>query len=65
MSEPGVIEGTLSEDRKEFTGTWMETGKLRLTLSDDGTVFNGTYGFGSEDHINDPIDDSWNATRNI
>ncbi len=63
LSEPGVLEGIVSEDGKEFTGIWTETGKLLFTLSDDANSFNGTYGFGEETQMEGSVDDSWNGTR--
>jgi hypothetical protein len=63
LEEPGVIEGTLSVDETEFTGTWKEFGGLKYILSEDAMFFNGTYGFGTADSMDDSKDDSWNGTR--
>ena len=40
-----IIEGTISEDGKVLSGTWIQEGPFELTLSDDATYFNGTFGF--------------------
>lgn len=56
------IAENVSEDGKTIKGTWKENGQLNFTLSDDGTFFNGTYGFSSDDSM-DSVDDSWNGTR--
>ncbi|PKL59616.1 MAG: hypothetical protein CVV33_06900, partial [Methanomicrobiales archaeon HGW-Methanomicrobiales-4] len=58
--EPGLFEGTVSEDGKTITLNWLETGNFTFTLSDDGSFFNGTY------HVEpDPsrVSDSWNGTK--
>lgn len=56
------IAGNVTEDGRSLIGTWKESGLYQLTLSDDGTFFNGTFGFGSEDSI-DGMDDSWIGSR--
>jgi len=40
--DAGMLEGTLSEDQKTFSGVWIESGLQESTLSDDGMSFNGT-----------------------
>ena len=44
--DPGVFEGTVSEDRKTFSGTWTESGSFSYTMSEDGTYYNGTFSEG-------------------
>lgn len=41
--EDGVLEGTVSDDGRSVTLNWTETGELSFILSDDASVFNGTY----------------------
>lgn len=41
--QPGVLEGSVSEDGRTITGTWIETGNFNFTISDDGSSFNGTF----------------------
>lgn len=41
--QPGMMEGTVSEDGKIITGNWTETGYYNFTMSDDGSFFNGTF----------------------
>ncbi len=55
------IEGVASEDGKILTGTWYEDGKLTFALSEDGTYYNGTFGYGDMDTI-EGLDDGWNGT---
>ncbi len=62
LSEITVVEGTVSEDGKELTGIWTQSGLSTLTMSDDGMYFNGTFGFGSKDFI-EGIDENWNGVR--
>lgn len=61
--DEGTMEGNLSENGKVLTGTWIETGGLVFMLSDDGSYFNGTYGFGTENSMNGKFNDGWNGTR--
>jgi len=57
------LEGNVTEDGKVLSGEWIGYGEYTFTLSDDGNVFNGTYGQGSNDTMEDGTDDSWNGTR--
>jgi len=40
--DAGLLEGTLSEDQKTFSGVWIESGLQEATLSEDGMSFSGT-----------------------
>lgn len=59
-SECGIFVGTVTEDGKEISGTFVEYGDIDIKLSKDRSQFNGTYTYG-----NKPVlpDDTWNATR--
>nr|WP_319537691.1 hypothetical protein [uncultured Methanospirillum sp.] len=56
----GYLNGTVSQDGKKVTGTFVEAGNFTFALAKDGSYFNGTYSYGSE-----PVkeDDTWNAIR--
>lgn len=41
--QPGILNGTVSEDGRMITGTWIETGYINYTVSDNGSYFNGTF----------------------
>lgn len=41
--EDGVLEGTVSDDGRSVTLNWTEAGDISFILSDDASVFNGTY----------------------
>lgn len=58
--EPGVFEGTVSEDGKTVSLEWIESGNFTFILSDDGMFWNGTY-----TNVLDPSAEQfpWNATR--
>lgn len=58
--EPGLFEGTASENGKTLSGTWIETGNFSFTLSEDNSVFNGTYGWGLNASAGT---DFWNGTK--
>lgn len=58
-TDPGVIEGTISDDGKVLSGTWREGGNLTLVLAEDYSNFNGTFTY---DYLADHKD-SWNGTR--
>lgn len=60
--EDGLYEGTVSEDGKTATISWIETGDFTFTLSEDGRYFNGTYTIDLS-----PSDESWswNMTKNL
>ena len=59
--DPGVIEGTLTEEGKVLVGSWTESGTCSFTLSDDATIFNGTYA--SKDINGREYSSGWNGTR--
>lgn len=59
--ETAVLEGTLSDDGKELSGTFTESGRFTFNLGEDGTFFNGTSTFGSDTTVR-PFD-YWNGTR--
>jgi hypothetical protein len=48
-AEYGLLNGTLSEDGRVYSGRCTESGEFIFHLSEDGSVFNGTYKFGSEE----------------
>ena len=56
-----AIEGMISEDGKVLSGTWSQAGSFRFSLSKDGTYFNGTYGYGENNTI-EQGNDAWNGT---
>jgi hypothetical protein len=56
----GLMNGTLSQDGSEITGTYIESGNFSYTLADDGSSFNGTYTYGA---VPQKAADTWNATR--
>jgi hypothetical protein len=58
--EPGLFEGTVSEDGKTLNGTWMETGNFTFTLADDGMSWNGTYDLAQNASAGSS---SWNARK--
>ncbi|HWQ67247.1 MAG TPA: hypothetical protein VN372_10290 [Methanospirillum sp.] len=58
--EPGLFEGTVSDDGKMATGTWKEFGNFSFTLSRDGTFFNGTYDVALNASAGS---DFWNGTK--
>ncbi len=59
-SEIGTLTGNLSDDGKTVIGTWDEIGEMKLAISEDGGMFNGTYMF---ENIEPKPADTWNATR--
>ena len=59
-TEIGTLTGNLSDDGKTVIGTWDETGAMKLAISEDGGMFNGTYSF---ENIEPKPADTWNATR--
>lgn len=58
--EPGLIEGVVSDDNRELTGTWIESGNFSFTQSDNGENFVGTYG---SDLSDSAVIDFWNGTK--
>ena len=44
----GVANGTVSEDGKSFTGTWIEKGRFTFVMADDGTSMDVTITKGLE-----------------
>ena len=58
--EPGLIEGTVSEDGKEMTGSWVESGNFSFSISENKMSFNGTYGV---DRTEPAFVDYWNGTK--
>ncbi len=56
----GYLNGTVSQDSRNVSGTFVESGNFMFALSEDGSYFNGTYSYGS-----DPVkvEDTWNAIR--
>lgn len=63
LSDPGVLEGTLSEDEKTFSGKWTETGPFRLVMDDDAMTYNGTIGISLNGEIINPETSTTNGTR--
>lgn len=61
--DPGRLIGTLSEDKRVFSGKWTESGVSTLKISGDEMSFSGT---GENDHIeglSEPEPYEYNATR--
>lgn len=58
--EPGLFEGTVSEDGRSVTLNWVEEGNFSFNLSEDGSAFTGNYTF-----TLDPSSESavWNGTK--
>jgi hypothetical protein len=56
-----TIEGTISEDGKVLSGSWSLTGPFTYAISDDGTYFNGTFGYGEINTV-DEVNNTWNGT---
>ena len=59
--ETAALMGTLSEDGKELSGSFTESGRFTYNLGEGGTFFNGTSTFGSDTTVR-PFD-FWNGTR--
>ncbi|MBN1166387.1 MAG: hypothetical protein JXA44_04560 [Methanospirillaceae archaeon] len=58
--EPGIFEGTVSDDKRSASLKWLESGSFSFTLSDDGSYYNGTF---TVDRDPDTESNYWNATR--
>jgi len=56
-----TLEGTISEDGKILSGSWSQIGSFSFVLSDDGTYFNGTFGYGKNTTIGEG-NEGWNGT---
>ncbi len=41
--EPGIFEGTISDDKRTVNGFWTETGNFTFFLCSDYSSFHGTY----------------------
>lgn len=54
------VNFTKSEDGNTTLGTWDEVGTFEFTLSDDGTIWNGTFVYASD---NPPVIYPWNGTK--
>lgn len=55
-----ILEGTVSDDGSELSGSYTNSGLYVFTLSEDGKTFNGTWGYGSDDSSL-----QWNGTLSI
>lgn len=58
--EPGIFEGSVSDDGKTITGRWTESGNFSFTISDDHSYFNGTYDIAQNASAGS---DTWNGTK--
>ncbi|KAF5080786.1 hypothetical protein DSECCO2_116440 [anaerobic digester metagenome] len=61
--DPGLLKGTLSKDKKTFSGIWSESGTITYILSDDLMSFSGVGTVNQEGNIGDPFTYLSNATR--
>ena len=66
-SVQGMVQGTLSEDGRQLSGSWEETGNLTLILSDDMLSLSGIWGYDPDTYewfegvYTDRWDGIWNS----
>lgn len=63
LIDPGMLEGNVSEDRKTYSGVWIESGSALQTLSDDNMSFTINGSVNPYGTLSDPLYFLSNATR--
>ena len=63
LLDPGLLKGNISKDGGIFSGTWTETGPLKVVISDDKMSYSGTGGVRPDDNLNGSGNYTVKATR--
>jgi len=65
-SVQGIVNGTLSDDGMELSGTWTESGNMSLSLNGDMRSIAGTWGYSPASKIRyqGVYSDGWNGIWN-
>jgi len=63
IRDPGMLKGTLSDDKRVFSGIWTESGPFEVVLAEDNMSYSGTGGVKSDDSGDEAVTYSILRTR--